>query len=166
MRWVSPNLAPDTRSSDSREGLNREESANGVVHHACLSDILSARMPAGESPPPGASLEQQDHMSMTIPRPGNMPDDAIPISRADLQPHQLHGVAVRRRYEEVAQWSSNRDGVKRSSRLVHPERPLIALLMVIACATILCLWMALRSRQASMSQIDALNMIRTSKQEP
>ena len=94
------------------------------------------------------------------------PSAPIPVSRADLQPHQLHGIAVRRRYEEVAQWSSNRDGVKRSSRLVHPERPFIALLMMIACATILCLWMAVRSKQATLSRADTLKMIRTSKLEP
>ena len=76
-----------------------------------------------------------------------LPSDphAIPVSRADLLPNQLHGSgANRRRYEEFGRWSSNDGGVKRSTRLVHPQRPLVAMVGLMCCVTIFCLWMSLR----------------------
>jgi hypothetical protein len=72
----------------------------------------------------------------------------IPNSRADLLPNQLHGSgANRRRYEEFGKWSSSDGGIKRSTRLVHPQRPFLAMVGIMCCVTIFCLWMSLKKAE-------------------
>ena len=114
----------------------------------CRGTSASSFMPSA-SPPAAAALSADPH--------------AIPVSRADLLPNQLHGTgANRRRYEEFGRWSSSDGGVKRSTRLVHPQRPFLAMVGLMCCVTIFCLWMSLRRGEGEAGAgFSALRSIRT-----
>ena len=62
---------------------------------------------------------------------------AIPRSRADLEPHQLHGAGA-------INVATGKDGIKFATRLVHPRR-LVAMLVLICIA---CLFMAMKNSAA------------------
>ena len=90
---------------------------------------------------PAGTLPSQS-TAMDLPRPTHSQVQskraaasvAIPRTRADLEPHQLHGAGA-------INVATGKDGIKFATRLVHPRR--LAAMLVLIC--IACLWMALQN---------------------
>ena len=113
--------------------------------HLTRTSSLTSRSPHGACRslrPSAAGTTPSQSAGIDLPRPQGKPNRGqraaasvkIPRSRADLEPHQLHGAGA-------INVATGKDGIKFATRLVHPRR--LAAMLVLIC--IACLWMALQN---------------------
>ena len=117
--------------------------------HLTRTSSLTSRSPHGacRSLRPiaaGTTTPSQSAAGIDLPRPQGKSNRSqraasvkIPRSRADLEPHQLHGAGA-------INVATGKDGIKFATRLVHPRR-LVAMLVLICIA---CLFMAMKNSAA------------------
>ena len=138
-------------SSDMHSHLTRTSSLTRSPHRAYRS-LRSGPMQAAASPSQAAALD--------LPRPTRTPGQSkrdkraaaraaasftIPRSRADLEPHQLHGAGA-------INVATGKDGIKFATRLVHPRR-LVAVLVLVCIG---CLWMAMQQSRIAQLRTDGV----------
>ena len=115
--------------------------------HLTRTSSLTSRSPHGAGRslrPSAAGTTPSQSAGIDLPRPQGKPNRSqraasvkIPRSRADLEPHQLHGAGA-------INVATGKDGIKFATRLVHPRR-LVAMLVLICIA---CLFMAMKNSAA------------------